>query len=884
MHINWYKLSLTEVCQKVKTNLKNGLTSKEATKRLANFGPNMIKETKKDSLIVVFLKQFNDLMVLVLLATIGISALLGEVMDALAILAIVILNAVLGFIQEYRAEKSLEALKDLTTPISKVMRDGKLMHVQASALVPGDIILLEAGDRVPADCRLFDENGLGVNEAALTGESVPVDKRADFSPSTDKVPLGDQANMLFMGTLVTKGRCKAIVVGTGMDTEIGRIAGMIQDTMKMDTPLQQRLAQLGKWLVLACLVFVVIVFVAGIIQGFPIYKMFLIAVSLAVAAIPEGLPAAVTIALALGVQRMIRCNAIVRQLPAVETLGCATVICSDKTGTLTENQMTVQKYWLAGEWINLTETPSKSSNDLLEQALRIGCICTNAQVTKDDVFGDPTEVALIEVASRLGVEKSRIDREYELVKEIPFDSIRKRMSVLVQSKGRTISYVKGAPDIILERCTSILTPEGVVPLSNRLKKNIIDAMEQMGDEALRVLGLGFREMKRLTFRDEELEERLTFVGLVGMIDPPRPQARRAVLQSRLAGIRTIMVTGDHKKTATAIAKDLGLLTGGYKVMTGNEWEALGESQQREAVKRVGVFARVAPQHKLSIVRALKANGEIVGMTGDGVNDAPAVKEADIGISMGITGTDVTKEASSMVLADDNFETIIKAIREGRIIYDNIRKFIRYLLSCNVGEVLTMFLATISGLPLPLIPIQILWMNLVTDGLPAIALGVDPGDDDIMERPPRSPKEGIFSRRLHLKILFTGIIISLCTLAAFVFTLVQHPSDLDKARTIAFTTLVMAQLVFVFECRSEYHSIFEIGLFGNTYLVLAVACSAILHVVTIYHPWFQKIFQTVPLDLEEWLLVIAFSGFTLVLDTIIRIVRKKVRKHISLLKV
>ncbi len=890
MQVQWFMKNREMLIKELGVDVRAGLSARDVTKRFTDYGENKLQEEERDSVLAIFFRQFQDFMVMVLMATTAISLLLGEIVDALAILAIIVMNAMLGFIQEYRAEKSLDALKQLTAPMCKVLRDGKCQQINTTLLVPGDVIILEVGDRIPADARILEVSSLLVNEAALTGESLPVEKDAEFLTNRD-VPLGDQINMVFMGTLVTRGRGKALVVATGMDTEIGKIAGMIANSITMDTPLQARLAKLGKVLVMACIVIVGIVFVAGVIQGFPIYKMFLVGVSLAVAAIPEGLPAVVTIALAVGVQRMIRAQAIVRQLPAVETLGCATVICSDKTGTLTQNQMQVQKFWLDGKEILVTQDPIKAQvlqeTPLLHAALVIGAVCNNAQLEKKgsqiSIVGDPTEGALLQVAALAKLDKERLGQDYLKLKELPFDSERKRMSVLISHDEQYTSYVKGAPDVVLDCCHMVAHHDGVVKLSLTEKQRITRAIEDLSSQALRVLALAYRPLSPAA-TEASMESQLVFLGLVGMIDPPRVEAKKAIKEARRAGIRTIMITGDHKLTASAIANQLGLAIGNVRVMTGQEWCKLADQAKRKSVRNIDVFARVAPQDKLSIVRALQANGEIVGMTGDGVNDAPAVKEADIGISMGITGTDVTKEASSMILADDNFQTIIAAIREGRGIYDNIRKFIRYLLACNVGEVLTMFIATIAGLPLPLLPIQILWMNLVTDGLPAIALGVDPGDDDIMERPPRNPREGIFARRLHLKIGFTGFLISVCAITVFVFALWMNPSDVNKARTLAFTTLVMAQLIFVFQCRSEYHSIFDIGFFTNLYLVVAVAISGIMHGIVIYHPWFQGIFRTVSLTFDDWLLVFLCSGVSLVLDTVVRMVNTQVRRRISLLKV
>lgn len=885
----YYNQEPKALAQNFGTNLEQGLSARQVKTLFEKYGANKLAEAEKDSAVTIFFRQFNDFITIVLMITTLVSALLGEVVDSVAILAIIVMNAVLGFIQEYRAEKSLDALKQLTAPMAKVIRGGRQLQINAEELVPGDIIVLEAGDRVPADARLFNVNSLYINEAMLTGESLPVGKKVEAIGS-DNVPIGDQVNMVFMGTLVTRGRGFGLVTATGMDTEIGKIADMIQDTDPGDTPLQRRLEKLGTSLVIACLIIVVGVFVTGVLRGFPVYRMFFTGVSLAVAAIPEGLPAVVTIALAIGVQRMIRANAIIRQLPAVETLGCATIICSDKTGTLTQNKMKAQKYWIAGQDISVTKQEQlkqlAQDDTVLRTALLIGTLCNNVQVDdrtrKVQLVGDPTEIALVETAYHAGLNKAALEHDYRLVREVPFDSERKRMSVLVRHRDQFLAYVKGAPGIILERCTKILTADGVKPLNTHEKQRILNAVEGYAAEALRVLGLAYRQVPTPQVPEQTLESDLIFVGFVGMIDPPRLEVKRAIRQAQRAGIRTIMVTGDHKLTAQAIAEQLGLgQNGKVQVMTGAEWEMLSGYEQQEAVRDIDVFARVAPQHKLSIVRALQKNGEVVGMTGDGVNDAPAVKEADIGISMGISGTDVTKEASDMILADDNYQTIIAAVREGRAIYDNIRKFIRYLLACNVGEVLTMFAATLAGLPLPLLPIQILWMNLVTDGLPAIALGVDPGDEDIMDRPPRDPNESIFARRLHLKIGFTGTLISICTLAVFIYALWHNPNDVVKARTLAFTTLVMAQLIYVFECRSEYHSIFEIGFFTNLYLVAAVLISGGMHILVVYHPWLQGIFDTVSLNLNDWILVLVFAGATLVVDTIIRVVKRRVSRHFSI---
>ncbi len=885
----WHLKPVGTVVKELGTHRERGLSHGEAAQRLKRLGPNRLVEGKKISPLALFVNQFKDFMVLVLLVSTGVSALLGEVVDALAILAIVLLNAVLSFVQEYRAERSLEALKKLTAPHCKVVRDGEWQKIPAHALVPGDLVILEAGDRVPADGRLVSANSLSVDESTLTGESVPTSKHSEPLSSPNLTP-ADQKNMVFMGTLVTRGVGSAVITATGMDTEMGRIAHLIQDTTSLETPLQRRLSQLGKALIAGCLLIVAAVFAAGVWKGFPIYKMFMVGVTLAVAAIPEGLPAVVTIALAVGVQRMARRSAIVRQLPAVETLGCATVICSDKTGTLTQNRMTAQRVWVDEGVLDVRDGKGiqglAKASGAFQRLLRVCALCTHAQAhSNKEVVGDPTEAALLRLALQGGVNQARLKSLYPVVREVPFDSERKRMAALVEGKEGLQSLVKGAPDIILRRCSHVRIRDQVIPLNPLLRQNISAQLEGMTAQALRVLACAEKAVPGPNVPDTYLEQGLTFLGLVGLMDPPRPEARQAIATARKAGIRTIMVTGDHKQTAAAIGAQLGLLTPeAPQILTGTEWESLSEREQQREVQRTAVFARVTPAHKLSIVKALKANGEIVAMTGDGVNDAPAVREADIGISMGIQGTDVTREASAMVLTDDNYATIVNAVGEGRGIYDNIRKFIRYLLACNVGEVLTMFVATLGGLPLPLIPIQILWMNLVTDGLPAIALGLDSAEEDIMERPPRSPKEGVFARRLHLKILFTGVVISACTLAVFLFSLWYYPGDVLKARTLAFTTLVSAQLVYVFQCRSEKHSIFELGLWGNLPLVGAVLVSGGMHAAILYHPALQEVFQTTGLSLDDWLLVLVFAMTSLFLDTLWRMLKTSVRKHFSMVKV
>lgn len=892
---SWYQLSAEETLRRLESDRKAGLTAAEAKRRLESYGTNELREKKKISPLALFLNQFRDFMVLVLVGAVLISGLLGEYLDAITIIAIILLNGCLGFIQEFRAERSLRALKRLSAPKAKVIRGGKTLEIDASMLVPGDVVLLESGDRIPADIRFLETNGVFVEESALTGESVPVAKH-DRPIVAPDVPLGDRRNIGYMGTLVTRGTATGIVVSTGMETEMGKIADLIQNTEVMATPLQQRLEHLGKILIGVALVLTVFVVVAGIWHGQPAYGMFLAGVSLAVAAIPEGLPAIVTIALALGVQRMIRRKAIVRKLPSVETLGSATVICSDKTGTLTENKMTVVKLWGGGRTMNVTGTGYVPKGQvvegnkvldlrrdiLLRRIMQISALCNNAELvppeenhnrrkwlkTADDqagwkIKGDPTEGALAVLAAKAGVSKESLSSLYRRVREIPFDSERKRMSVVVEHQGGRLLCTKGAPDVLLNNCKYILWDGKLKWLDEKLRRQVEEANEAMAKSALRVIGFAYRELgaNELKMSDESLEKGLVFVGLAGMMDPPRAEVKEAIYKCKQAGIRTVMITGDHQSTAEAIAEQLGMMPKGGLSVSGKELESMSDDELDRKVNNIYVYARVTPEHKLRIVKSLQRQGHVVAMTGDGVNDAPAIKAADIGISMGITGTDVSKEASSLVLSDDNFATIVAAIEEGRGIYENIRKFIRYMLASNVGEILTMFIAMMFGMPLPLVPIMILWVNLVTDGLPAMALGVDTAEDDLMTQQPRPARENIFARGLGWKIISRGVLIGLCTLAAFWIVLNQNPDTpqtLTLAQTVAFATLVMAQLIHVFDCRSSI-SIFHRNMLENKYLVAAVLSSVLLLLMVLYVEPLQPIFKTAPLGMDEWTIVLFFAA-------------------------
>ncbi|HEX3015787.1 MAG TPA: calcium-transporting P-type ATPase, PMR1-type [Desulfobacteria bacterium] len=891
---NWHANPWQLAAKELGVDIKKGLPIHEVAHRLARFGQNSLAERKKSSPAAMFVAQFKDFMIMVLIAATVISGLLGEMADAVTILAIVILNAILGFVQEYRAEKSMDALKKLTAPESRVLRNGHEEKIPARELVPGDIVLLESGDKVPADLRLVDCVNLEVDEATLTGESVPVTKVTTVINNED-LGLADRKNMAYMGTIITQGRGRGVVVATGMATEMGQIAGMMQEVAEEETPLQKRLEQLGRYLVLLCLGICIVVVATGIWRGEQVYRMFMAGISLAVAAIPEGLPAIVTIALAVGVQKMIRRNAIIRKLPAVETLGCATVICSDKTGTLTQNEMTVRKLYIDGKFIDVSgqgynpkgefkvetdKAPLKqpTGSSPLNNLLKVAVLCNNSVLTKKGVTvaglfrgkkadhnwgiaGDPTEGALLVAGAKAGIWREIIERREKRVGELPFDSERKRMSVIYEdTDGSRMAYVKGAPDVIMGLCDKVVKEGQERRLTELIRREIMTANDTLAGQALRVIALAARPIRATNqLAPENVESGLTFLGLAGMIDPPRPSARKAIEVCKRAGIKPVMITGDHRLTAQAVAEELGIVEHPDQVAGGQELDRLSDAELAERVEYLSVYARVSPKHKLRIVKAFKKRGHVVAMTGDGVNDAPAVKEADIGVSMGKTGTDVTKEASAMILADDNFATIVAAVEEGRAIYDNIRKFIRYLLSCNVGEVLTMFLASLLGLPVPLLPIQILWVNLVTDGLPAMALGVEKAEPDIMQRKPRNPKESVFARGLANKILLRGFLIGVGSLSVFVVAMLSPGGTVELARTMAFSTLVFSQLCHVLDCKSETRGIFETGLFNNPYLVGAIAVSTTMQLCAIYLPFLQPIFKTVALNFTQWLIIFCVAA-------------------------
>lgn len=861
-----------------------GLTEKEAAERLKKDGENVLEEGKKTSAVKIFAGQFRDVMVMILLGATVISVLLGEVTDAITIILIVLINAILGFIQEYRTEHTLEALKSMTAPAAKCYRDGKLRQIEASKLVVGDVVELEAGDRVPADCVILSSSGFYTDEAVLTGESEPTAKKAGSPDDNDNSI--NKENIVYCGTSAVKGVCRGRVIATAKNTQMGKISKLLADIDNEPTPLQKRLGELGKIVAIICLIVCVAVFGAGVLRGEDIFDMLMTGITVAIAAIPEGLPATVTIALALAVNRMMKHKALVNKLHSVETLGCASVICSDKTGTITENKMTVTElstvnsdYFFSGTGYKISGEITKGDEKIavnpktekaLAESLKCGVICSTADIFTEkagisrrrgslkgkgewNVIGDPTEIALLVAASKGGITKEILGKYAEKLDEFPFDSESRFMAVYCREGGNKRIYFKGAEEVLLSRCSWYLNDRGeLMPLNVTEKNNIHKKVIEMSDKALRVLVLAYAESDEFSPNMGNL----VFLGIAGMLDPPREEAKAAIKKCAAASVKTVMITGDHKNTAVAIAKKAGLLKNG-KAATGAELDAMTDEELDSKIGEYTVFARVEPAHKLRIVRSFKRKGEIVTMTGDGVNDAPAVKEADVGVAMGITGTDVTKQAADVILLDDNLATLVDAVEQGRCVYANIRKFVRYLLSCNIGEVLTMFLGIVMGMPVVLLPVQILLVNLVTDGLPAIALGLEPPERDIMNRPPRKSTEGFFAGGLMWKIVIRGVLIGLSTLASF--TSVMHMGgSLEACRTAALITLVASQLIHVFECKSEYGSLFSIRLFSNIKLILAVIVSLAALVAAVVIPFMQGIFATVPLTNEQLFAAIGFS--------------------------
>jgi Ca2+-transporting ATPase len=908
----WHAIPTDALALDLRTHPEAGLGADEAVRRQESEGFNELPEASPPSLVKLFFSQFTSVIVWVLIGAAVISGLLEDWLDAAAILAIVLLNGVLGFVQEFRAERSLAALRKMSVATARVVRDRIVLSIPARELARGDLILLEAGDRIPADARLIYTANFQTQEASLTGESTPVQKHAGVMAGTN-VPLAERTNMAFMGTVAVSGKARALVVTTAVRTELGRVAAMIQkatEAERAETPLQRRLEQFGYTLLWLALGVVTVVFVLGYLRGEPAVLMLLTAVSLAVAAVPEGLPAVVTITLALGVTRMVKRHALIRKLPAVETLGSATVICSDKTGTLTKNEMTVTRLFSGDRVFEVTgegyepvgeiretldvkrETPPPLENlspftshlsplpSGLRELLTAAVLCNGATLREENrtwqVIGDPTEGALLVAAAKAELTIERLDSTYCFLGEVPFDPERKMMTIVRQTPDGSVAYVKGAPDVLLRHCTHRLAIDGTTePITESIRAAILDANASFAHQALRVLAMAHRRLdgEPKAYRAQDLEDRLVFLGLAAMKDPLRPEAKAAVQACHDAGIRTVMITGDHKDTATAIAEELRGDKEPIQSLSGTELDRLSDDELVRTVEDVAVYARVSAEHKLRIVKAWKARGAIVAMTGDGVNDAPAVKAADIGVAMGITGTDVTKEAADMVVTDDNFASIAAAVEEGRGIFDNIRKTIYFLLSCNVSEVLVMLFAVLIGLPLPLLPIQILWMNLVTDGFPALALAVDPKSPDLMKQPPRRPEARLLDGSTLLAIGAQGLMLCAISLGAFAYSLYGLHQEVDQARTVAFTVMVVAQLVHAFNCRSERLSLFQVGLWTNRPLLLAFSLSLGIQIAVLTVPAAAPIFKIAPLPYEDWLLMGAVGLLPFVIMESIKALRR-----------
>jgi len=893
---SWHARDSKEILERLATSLERGLSSEDAQDRLQIYGPNQLTEAPPVTFWQMLFAQFNNFVVILLIIAAVISALLGEYFEASAIIAIVVLNAILGVVQERRAEQALAALRRLASPDAHVIRDGSRRVIPANAVVPGDLVVLEAGNYVPADVRMLEAINLRIEEAALTGESIPVQKDAEARLEKD-IPLGDRKNTAFMGTLVNYGRGRGVVVATGMRTQIGMIAEMLQSVQQEPTPLQRRLDQLGKTLGWAALSVCALVFVVGWLRGFDPLDMFLIAVSLAIAAVPEGLPAVVTISLALGMREMIKRHALIRRLSSVESLGSATTICSDKTGTLTQNAMTVTKIWADGELFSVTGSGYAPTGEYRREdqhvdpgnypalltALWVATLNNDAELEISGVsdvgqtyrmVGDPTEGSLIVAAAKAGARAPELNRAYPRIQEIPFDSARKRMVTLhalkephpadispfydETNRDLYVVTVKGAPDLVLDLCTRYQRMDDVsLPLVEDQKVRILAAHDAMTQGALRVLGVAYRVLPEMPseMEAETLEQDLIFVGLIGMIDPPRPEVTTALQKARQAGIRTVMITGDYPKTARAIAESIGLLEEGHQVLTGNDLNAMDDETLKREVLYTDVFARVSPEHKMRIVEALRANDQVVAMTGDGVNDAPSIKRADIGIAMGITGTDVAKESADMVLTDDNYASIVDAVEQGRVIYSNIRKFVYYLLSCNMAEIAIIFLGILFTRGSPLTVIQLLWLNLITDGAPALALGTEKGDPDIMKQPPRPRSEPIINRFMQIGIGVQTVAITAVTLSAYLVGLQIHPEQPEFAETMAFVTLSFSELLRAYTARSERYPLLKIGIFGNRNMNYAFFSSLTLLLLVVYLPFLQPIFNTTALGWEQWRLVV-----------------------------
>lgn len=849
----WHSSSVEEVSKKLKTNINIGLSGEEAQKRFERYGPNNLKEKKKESIFVKFIKQFNDFMIITLIIAAIISAVVSKLngeadyIDSIIIVAIVIFNAIMGLVQEQKAEKSLEALKKMSAPNAKVRRNGRVQEIDATMVVPGDIVILEAGNYVPADCRLINSYNLKIEESALTGETIPSLKDSS-KILKENTAMGDLCNMVFATTIVVNGHGEAIVVETGMNTRVGKIAGMIIEDESPETPIQKKLAEVGKILAIACIIICVLIFVIGIFKKIPIIEMFMTSVGLAVAAIPEGLPAIVTIMLSIGVTKMAKKNSIIRKLPAVETLGSSSVICSDKTGTLTQNKMTVTE---------VRNCFGRANSNERKFIFELGTMCTDTTEERINgklgFVGEATEVAISNAAMEEGVSKSFLYDEMKRINDIPFDSKRKMMTTIHKYGNRYRIITKGAPDVLLKRCSNCYSGGQIVPIFSK-KDDINEQNNQMAEKALRVIAVAYKDVEKLP-EMQDVEKDLIFCGLIGMIDPPREGVKEAVRTCRRAGIKTVMITGDHLQTAKAIAKELGILKRGDLAIDGETLERMSQHELEQNIMDYSVFARVSPEHKVRIVKAFQSTGAVVAMTGDGVNDAPALKNADIGIAMGKGGTDVAKNAADMILLDDNFVTIVEAVKQGRNIYDNIKKAIHFLISTNIGEIVTIFFGLVLGIKSPLLAIQLLWINLVTDSLPAIALGLEKEEENIMSRLPRNPKKNLFADGLWWKIMIEGAMLGMFTLLAF--SIGNRLYSVEVGRTMAFLTLGILELVHSFNIKSE-ESIFKIGIFENKYLVGALVLGVILQVVVVVVRPLAQVFSLVPLTEIQWLYTILIA--------------------------
>ena len=880
----FYDQTAEVTAKELQVNPSTGLTSEEAEKRSKQYGFNRLEGGKEKSIFQMMLEQLKDFLVIILMIAAVISIALGESLEGFIILAIVVLNTILGVYQENKASNALKALKEMASPHAKILRDGQIVEVASSDVVPGDVAILEAGDYIPADLRLIETVNLKVDEAALTGESVPVEKDASAVLESD-AGLGDRINSAYMGTVITYGRGKGIITDIGMQTQMGNIADMLNETPDESTPLQKKLDNLGKLLGMVCLAICGIIFLLGLLRGMELFDIFMTSVSLAVAAIPEGLTVVVTVVLAMGMQKMVKCNAIIKRLSAVETLGSTTVICSDKTGTLTQNKMTIQKLYNAENVYNatgtgyspvgkITDTKGNAAGYAVKRLIEGGLLCNDAiyHPEKETIIGDPTEGAMVVLAHKCGMEKDQWEKQYPRLQEIPFDSDRKLMSTFHQMDDKIIMYTKGAPDELLRRCNKVEIAGESQELTEEKKNEILAKNQAFAQAALRVIGVAYKEVSAVD-TSLEAENDLIFVGLLGMIDPPREEAKEAIDICKAAGIQVKMITGDHKITASAIGSQLGIVTDG--TVEGREISEMTEEQLCSCVKTTNIFARVSPEHKVRLVDAVRTNGNVAAMTGDGVNDAPSLKHEDIGVAMGITGTDVSKEAADMILTDDNFASIVRAVAEGRTIYSNIRKVVGFLLSCNIGEILVILFAMLANLPVPLVAIQLLSINLITDAFPAFALGMEKEEPGVMNKHPRDPAEPIVDKKMSVAVIIQSLALAVGTLGSFIYGYYVHDS-LDVARSACFFTLVLGELLRAYSARSESVSIFKMKVFENSYLNKCVLVSVLFMVASIYVPVLNPVFSTVPLSLDEMIMALVFAFLPMLGGEAAKLLQKKMK--------